>query len=220
MSFAYFGENDGEVGLRIKSTTEGEASPLEKVSWSDETGCRSDPTNETVRAGAEDAEYRSGSNTKKGERLLLRTCFVKMTFLIDVVKMGFSEDEIFAVLHESEQGRKRRRVLTKVTETVAAYRLREMKDLQARDKLATWRRVNGFDRVADGEDNWFHGPRSLPPTPEEFAANLWSEVNALKDATSMPARTWPWQKTMEFVDGLKGKLPAGELALIKRYVER
>ena len=35
----------------------------------------------------------------------------------------------------------------------------------------------------------------------------------------MPART-PWQKTSDFVDGLKGKLPAGELAEIKRYVEK
>ena len=48
--------------------------------------------------------------------------------------------------------------------------------------------MNGFGRVADGEDNWFHGPRSLPPTPEEFASRLWSEVNALKDAISMPKR--------------------------------
>ena len=95
-----------------------------------------------------------------------------MTFQTEVVKMGHSEDEIFAVLNESEQARKRRQVLAKVTETVAAYRLREMKDLQARDKLATWRRMNGFDRVADGEDNWFHGARSLPPTPEEFTASL------------------------------------------------
>ena len=60
-----------------------------------------------------------------------------MTFLTDVVKMRHSEDEIFAVLNESEQDRKRRQVLAKVTETVAAYRLRETKDLQAREKLAT-----------------------------------------------------------------------------------
>ena len=60
----------------------------------------------------------------------------------------------------------------------------------------------------------------LTPTPEEFAAILWSEVNALKDAISMPARTRPWQKTMEFVDRLKGKLPDEELAVIKRYVVR
>ena len=143
-----------------------------------------------------------------------------MTFLIDVVKMGYSEDEIFAVLHESEQDRKRRRVLAKVTETVTAYRLREIKDLQAREKLATWKRMNGFDRVAGGEDNWFHDPRLLPPTPEEFAASLWSEVNALKDAISMPARPRSWQKTMEFVDGLQAKLPDEKLAVIKRYMEK
>ena len=39
----------------------------------------------------------------------------------------------------------------------------------------------------------------------------------------MPAETTetkPWQKTMDFVDGLKGKLPNEELAVIKRYVEK
>ena len=115
----------------------------------------------------------------------------KMTFLTDVMKMGYSEDEIFAVLHESERDRKRRRVLAKVNETVAAHRLQQMKALLVLEKLVTWRRMNGFDRVVDGEDNWFHGPRSLPPTPEEFAASLWSEVNSLKDAISMPARIRP-----------------------------
>ena len=89
-------------------------------------------------------------------------------FLTDVMKMGYSEDEIFAVLHESERDRKRRRVLTKVNEPVAAHRLQQMKDLLALEKLATWRTMNGFDRVVDGEDNWFHGPRSLPPSPQEF----------------------------------------------------
>ena len=134
--------------------------------------------------------------------------------------MGYSEDEIFAVLNESVQARKRKHILAKVTETVADCRLREMKDLQAREKLATWRRMNGFDQVADGEDNWFHGPRSLPPTPEKFTDSLWSEVNALKDAISMPARTRSWQKTMIFAEGLKGDLPDEEFAAIKRYVER
>ena len=38
---------DGEVGQRIESTAEGEASPLAKDSWSDGTRRRSDPTNET-----------------------------------------------------------------------------------------------------------------------------------------------------------------------------
>ena len=111
-------------------------------------------------------------------------------------------------------------MLAKVTETVEAHRLQQLKDLLTLEKLSTWRRMNGFDRVADGEDNWFHGPRSLPPTPEEFAADLWCEVNALKNAIEMPARTRPWQKTIEFVDGLKEKLPDEELAVITRYVEK
>ena len=117
-------------------------------------------------------------------------------FLTDVMKKGCSEDEIFAVLVESEQDRKRRRVLAKVTETVAAPRLQQRKDLLALEKLATWRRMNGFDRVIDGKDNWFHGPRSLPPTLQEFTESLWCEVNSLKDAILMPARTTPWQKTI------------------------
>ena len=109
-------------------------------------------------------------------------------FLTDVIvmKMGYSEDEILAVLHESERDRKRRRVLIKVNETVAAHRLQKMKDLQAL----------------------------------EFATRLWSEVNALKDAISLPARTRPWQKTIEFVDGLQGKFLDEELAVIKRYGEK
>ena len=115
-----------------------------------------------------------------------------MTFLTDVMKMGCSKDEIFAILHESERDRKRRWALAKVNETVAAHRLQQMKDFLALEKLATWRRMNGFDRVVDGEDNWFHSPRLLPPTPQESAASLWSEVSSLKDAISMPVGTTPW----------------------------
>ena len=95
-----------------------------------------------------------------------------MTLLTDVMKKGYAEDEIFAVLVESEQDRKRRRVRAKVIETVAAHCLQQMKDLLALEKLATWRRMNDFDRVMDGEDSWFYGPRSLPPTPEEFTESL------------------------------------------------
>ena len=39
----------------------------------------------------------------------------------------------------------------------------------------------------------------------------------------MPAETTetrPWQNTMDFVDGLKGKRPDEELTVIKRYVEK
>ena len=71
-----------------------------------------------------------------------------------------------------------------------------------------------MDRV----DDW----RSLPPTPQEFCASLRLQLEKLEDAISMPAEntvTRPWQKTMDFVDGLKGKLPDEELPVIKRYVD-
>ena len=87
-----------------------------------------------------------------------------MTF--PTVKMEYFEEEIFAVLNESRQARKHRHKLEKVTETVAAYRLREMKNFQAREQLATWRKTNGFDR----DDSWMHG--TLPLSPQEFTASL------------------------------------------------
>ena len=91
-----------------------------------------------------------------------------------------------------------------------------MKDLLALEKLATWRRMNGSDRVADVEDNWFHGPRSLPPTPEKFAADLWSEVNALKDAISMPR-----QKVSNLINAIEqDKVSDEEFAILKRLVEK
>ena len=36
----------------------------------------------------------------------------------------------------------------------------------------------------------------------------------------MPVKTRPWLKTMDFVDGLNGKLPEEELAVIKQCVEK
>ena len=106
-----------------------------------------------------------------------------------------------------------------VIEEVAAHDLKKMNELLAYQELVIWRRENGFDRVAEGEESCFPGHRSLPPTPQEYYASLWCEVNALKEVISMPART-PWRKTIEFVDGLKGKLPEWELAEIKRYAEK
>ena len=145
------------------------------------------------------------------------------TFLTDMLKKGYTQKEVFKILFESEQDRKRRRMHAIITETVDAHRLRKMRDLLAFEKLATWRRMNGFDRVVEGEENWFHVHRSLPSTPEQYTASLRSDLQKLKDAISMPAEdtmTRPWQKTIDFVDGLKGKLPDEELAVIKRYVEK
>ena len=69
------------------------------------------------------------------------------------MKNGYTDEEIFAVLFESEKDRKRRRMLAIVTETVDDHRLQKMRDLLAFEKLAIWRRMDGFDRVVNGEDN-------------------------------------------------------------------
>ena len=78
-----------------------------------------------------------------------------------------SNEELKTMLDEAREASKHSRKLGRVVGIVAAHRLQQVKDFLTFEKLATWRRMNGFDRVADGEDNWFHGPRSLPPTPED-----------------------------------------------------
>ena len=63
---------DGEVEQRNESTAEGEESPLGgPVECRDRAQER--PDERHIRAGIEDAEYRSGSDAKKGERLLVGT---------------------------------------------------------------------------------------------------------------------------------------------------
>ena len=95
------------------------------------------------------------------------------------MKKGYTQDEIFAVIFKSERERKRRRMQAIVTETVNAHRLKNMKEFLAYEKLATWRRMNGFDRIAADDNQW--ASRPLPLTPEQFTQNLWFKVNALKD---------------------------------------
>ena len=85
------------------------------------------------------------------------------TSLTDTIKKGCTQEKIFAVLFESEKDKKRRQMLAIVTKTLDAHRLQKIRDLLTFEKLATWRRMNGFDRVMDGEDNWFHA-YVLPPT--------------------------------------------------------
>ena len=110
-----------------------------------------------------------------------------------VINKEYSDEELSAVLVESRQARKHMRKLGKVTETVAAYRLREMKNLQAVEKLATWRKTCGYDR----DDSWMFGPRPL--TPEQFTQSLWSELNTLRDAISMPEGDGFSQLTKSFI---------------------
>ena len=140
------------------------------------------------------------------------------TFLTDMIRNGYTQDEVFAVLFESEREKKRREMLARVTNTVDAHRPEKMRELPAFEKQATFRGMNGFDRDVDREYDW----RSLPPTLQEFCASLRLKLQKLKDAILMSAEntvTRPWQKTINFVDGLKGKLPDEKLAVIKRYVD-
>ena len=107
-------------------------------------------------------------------------------FLTDMINKGYTKKEILDILFESEQEKECRRIVAIVTKTVDALRLKNMREFLAYQQLATWRRMNGFDRVA-GEESCFHGHRLLPPTPQEYYAGLWSEVNALKAVIPMPA---------------------------------
>ena len=60
-----------------------------------------------------------------------------MTFLTDMMEKGYTQEEIFAVLFESEKDKKRRRRQAIVNETIGAHHLRKMRDLLAFAKLAT-----------------------------------------------------------------------------------
>ena len=134
-----------------------------------------------------------------------------------MVNKGYTKKEVLDVLFESEQEKESRRILAIVTKTVDALRLKNNREFLAYQQLATWRRMNDFDRV-EGEESCFHGHRSLPPTPQEYYAGLWSEVNALEESISMPAEdtaTRPRQK-----DSLDELLANFEFARIKEYVEK
>ena len=62
----------------------------------------------------------------------------------------------------------------------------------------------------------FYVHRSLSPTPEQYYAGLWSEVNSLKDAISMPR-----QKVSKLINAIEqGKLSDEEYAILKRLVEK
>ena len=158
-----------------------------------------------------------------------------MTFPNDgtcVIKMEYSEEKISAVLVESRQSRKQMRKSGTVTETVAAYRLREMKNLQAVEKLATWKRTYGYDRIATDGNQW--ASRLLPLTPEQFTQSLWSELNALRDAISTPEGDGFSQRAKSFTKEIgQGKvnstnaigqstanLTDAEFAMLKRLVEK
>ena len=128
-----------------------------------------------------------------------------MSFLPDIVKKGWTEEEVFVICFESERERNRRRLQA----IVCDHHLKDVKEFLAYQQLATWRRENGFDRV-EAVDH-----RSLPPTPEQYCAGLWLEVNALKDAISMPLQLLQLINAIE-----QDKLSDEEYATLKRCMEK
>ena len=134
--------------------------------------------------------------------------------MIDIRKC--SDEELKTMLDEAREASKHSRKLGRVMGIVAAHRLKHMREFLMYGELAIWRRMNGFDRVAEDEESCFHGHRSLPPTPEQYYAGLWSEVNALEDAVSMPR-----QKVSKLINAIEqGKLSNEEYATLKRLVEK
>ena len=74
-----------------------------------------------------------------------------MTFPTGVVEIRkCSDNELKTVLDEAREASKHSRKLGRVMGIVAAHRIQQMKDPLIFEKLATWRRMNNFDRVADG----------------------------------------------------------------------
>ena len=50
-------------------------------------------------------------------------------FLTDMIKKGYTQNEVLAVIFESEREQKRREMLAIVTKTVMAHRLEKMREL-------------------------------------------------------------------------------------------
>ncbi|CAN0398834.1 unnamed protein product, partial [Ascophyllum nodosum] len=115
------------------------------------------------------------------------------------------------MLAEVGEASKHARKLGRVMGVVAAHRIKDVKEFLAYQQLATWRRENGFDRV----EAVLGDHRSLPPTPEQYYAGLWLEVNALKDAISMPLQLLQLINAIE-----QDKLSDEEYATLKRCMEK
>ena len=137
-----------------------------------------------------------------------------MTFPTGVDCIKYSDEELTTMLAEAGEASKHARKRGRVMGIVAAHRLKQMRELLMYEELATWRRENGFDRVMEGEESCFPGHRSLPPTPQEYYASLWCEVNALRDALSIQAKSRPRQK-----DSMDELLAKFDYAEIKRCID-
>ena len=139
-----------------------------------------------------------------------------MTFpIVGVDFRKYSDEELTGMLVEAVEASKHARKRGRVMGIVAAHRLKQMRTLLMYEELATWRRDNGFDREMEGEESCFTGHRSLPPTPQEYYASLWCEVNASKDAISMPLQL------LQFINAIEqDTLSDEEYATLKRCMEK
>ena len=91
-----------------------------------------------------------------------------------------------AIVAEPREECKRKRKLGMLWKTVTTHRFKELRHLRAVEKLAAWRRNNGFDKCDERDKQWAHSP--LPPTPEQTTVRMWAEVNALKEAILMSGK--------------------------------
>ena len=110
--------------------------------------------------------------------------------------MKFTECDVSSMIAESREACERLRKLGMLRKTVATHRLKELRHLRAVEKLATWRRSNGFDRCDVRDGQWVHSP--LPSTPEQTTANMWAEWNALNQAISMSGKDKSRQRVESF----------------------
>ena len=151
-----------------------------------------------------------------------------MTFPTGVIEIRKCSDEDLKTMHkEGREASKRLRKLGRVMGIVADHHLQQLKHFQAKEQLATWRRTHGYDR----DDSWMHD--TLPFSPHEFTASLWSDLQELKDAISMAEgdRFSPRAKSFikEIGQGTVNSMDASgqftanmtdeEFAILKRLVE-
>ena len=136
-----------------------------------------------------------------------------------MMKIKYTEDEVSGMIAESREACKRLRKVGMIRKIVATHRLKELRHLRAVEKLATWRRTYGFDRLEDGDDHWVYGP--VPPTPEQTTASMWADLNALKDAIFMSEKERSSQRVMSFMNELDrgtASLTDKKFAILKRMI--
>ena len=144
----------------------------------------------------------------------------------------YLDDKLKEMLEESREAFKHSRKLGRVMGIVADHRLQRLQHFQAVEQLATWRRAYGYNRI-EADDNQ-RASRPLSLTPEQFTQSLWSELNALKDADSMPegdifsprAKSFIKeirQGTLNSTDAIEqstANMTDEELAILKRLAEK